>query len=1007
MWLNVLTMLRRAGPAAALWLLATAAQAATLNFNGGAAGGCTLSGTTYTCATLSLGATDVVSIASNYTVVVNSALSFGYNQGLKMSGSAQLQTSGNLNIGDINPANLAVSGGTLSTAGEFKIGSQAQTIVADIKAATMTLGSGSTTRITGSVTATSKIDIASHVTINGPITAPVLTTNSDVTLNGNVSASTSFQLASGSSVTGNITSASVKLDSSGSIVKGDISTSGALDVGSQVSVTGTVNAATLVLRASGAVINGTTKITGNVSMESGTTINGDLNARDVTTASGSAVINGNIAVNSIYIDWNNSVNGVITCTGALNGTEPCSCVSKPQYYNYTPRCAAAPSNTVHHFQISHSGSGLTCQAQTVEIKACSNADCTSTVTGSSTTTLLPVNRSLTFTGSTTQPISQPTAATITLGTSGGGASAATTCPNARTGNNDCRMEFKDEGLILSAPDHLAMASGVKLNIQALKNSAGSCVPLVQGTVPVSFSCAYVNPVSNANPVPVLIGGTPVACPGPGNVSLTFDSNGLATPSLQYSEVGQTKITASYAANGLGASGAVQFTTAPASFLIEATRVSGNTPISPTAFAKASEPFNIRLTALNAENKATKNFGRETPAQSFYLDTPSLIAPATENPITMGKYKGVVDGVTVAEDGQKGYWRFDETGTIEVKVRQAHSSTYYLGNTTSGFNTNKKVALKFVPDHFDVTIADAQPMDCAKVNAISNPCPYNAGGKFLYAGQPFNVVLGAYIGAKDALGNYLPTKNYPAIAPVIDLSAIHADGTAATPGTFSWSLGQSAARFTFKNETDDKGNNTTYGRLTSGNLPAFVFPLTPTAPTTIRLRATDADQASSAGFGEALITMVSGRMEIANVSGPLSGQVPVTARAQYWNGKAYAFNSQYNSGTLQLSRTEASGAKSYFIRFDNCKNGLAGTNPAQPCAGGPVIPLASATIKFGNGSGVFQLGAPVPLPSRNGSVDVALKNGSEDLIKYLPSGKGTVIFGVYRSGPLIYTREVYN
>lgn len=1027
MWLNLFTMLRR-GSFAALLLLGAAAQAATLNFNGGAAGGCTLSGNTYTCSSLSLADTDVVSIASNYKVVVNSALTFSYNQSLKMSGSAQLQTSGNLSIADINPANLAVSGGTLTTSGNFKIGSQAQTIVADVNAATMTIGSGSTTKITGTVTATSRIDIASHVTIVGPITAPVLTTNSGVTLNGNINSTTSFQLASGSSVTGNISSPSIKFDSSGSTVKGDVSTSGTLDVGSQVSVTGSVTAAGLVLRASSAVINGTTKISGDVVMESGTTINGDLSARNVTTNSGSAVINGNASVNAIYIDWNNSVNGVITCTGALNGTEPCSCVSKPQYYNYTPRCAAAPSSNVHHFQISHPGSALTCQAQSIEIKACANEDCTSTVTGSTSMTLLPSNTPLTFTGTTTQSIRQPTAATITLGASGGGATSATVCPNAATKSDNCALKFEDKGLILSVsqPAHLAWASGIKLNIQALQNSAGTCVPLVKGTTPIAFSCDYVNPVSGANAVPVLIGGKNVQCSGNTSVDLTFDDNGSASASLQYAEVGQTRINASYVKDSLGASGAVEFTTAPASFKVEAVRVSSASQLSPTAFAKASEPFNVRLTALNAKGDPTKNFGRETPPQNFYIDTPAMVEPANGvNAITIGPYKSVVDGAAVPEDGQKGYWRFDETGTIQIKVRQKDSSTYYLGNKTTGFNTNTQLNLTFAPDHFDVLLPPVgAPMSCAGLGALKTPCDgSNPDGKFLYFGQPFALQVNAYIGLKDAQGKYLPAQNYVAgAARTVDISLLGVGGSNPGVSAVKWSNGDTTPRFIF---SYDEHNKVTSGTLAPANMLILDFAntiaanaalTTPVAPTTFALRATNADTSSSASFAEPLLTMVTGRMEIGNISGPLKGNVPVKARAQYWNGKAYVFNSLYASDTLSLSRTVGTG-KSYYISFSNCRNGLYGGNANAPCAGAPALGLAQGqdSMKFANGEATFYLAQPTGL-TRNGSVNVALRDASlennndkrlPELIRYLPSGSGTVVFGVYRSGPVIYTREVYN
>lgn len=1057
MWLKLLTILRRGGwPAALLLLWSGNAAAADVNFNGGAVSNCTLSGKTYTCSNIPLGATDRAVIAGSYTVEVSGGFAPSYHQQLSMSSSSVLRTtnSTNIDLSNINPANVSVGGGTLTAGGKFTLGS-ATTINGAVNAASLSANSGNT--ITGAVSVTGLVDLASANKIGGSLSGGTIVTNSGVTLSGSVTATTSFYLGSGSSLTGNITAPTITLAAAGSTIKGDIKASGKLDMGSNVGVTGTVTAGSAILRASGAritgdaIISGTLEleagtnvtgkasaatltmratnaridgdanISGDVLMESGTSIGGNLTARNVTTKDGNAVISGNATVNSIYIDGNNRVDGCIICIGAP-AKDPYQCVSKPSWYNYTPKCST-PSSGIHHFQISHSGVGLTCQAQTVEIKACTDLNCTGTSSTATKVTLAPGGGEVQVSGTTSAQVRYASATGdggITLSATAASVTGTTVCPNAATGTNNCQMVFKDEGLVLSVPDHVALDPNVKLNVQALKTSPqGSCVPLVQGaTVPVKFSCAYLNPLpASANPVGVTVGGTNLVCGGgTTDVSLGFNNDGLATAPLQYREVGLTSLTAAYTANSLGASGGVQFTTAPAKIKVEPIRInSPATFFSATAFAKASEPFKLRLSALNYQDQVTKNFGRETPTpQNFLILPPVLTNPSGgQRPLTIGSYKGIVDGVADAADGTPGRWRFDDTGTLEVTVTLDNSAGY-LGKSSAGFKPTQKTSLTFVPDHFDVTLLAGAPMDCAKTGLV-NPCGGdNANGKFIYSEQPFLVAVNAYIGLKDATNSYyLSPQNYVGTAArAIALSAWSAtDANVAVPasvGDFNWNKTPPASSpFSFGyNSASQK----TIGALTPaavGTLPRYIFNATPTAPTTIRLRVKDSDGASSAGFGEPLLTIVSGRMEIANVSGPLTGKVPVTAKAQYWSGKAYVFNSQYNSDKLPLSRTEANGTTSYFVRFDKCKNGLAGANAALPCAGGPVIKLASADIKFGNGSGIFMLDTPVPAPSRNGSVDVALQNGSEDLIKYLPSGSGTVVFGVYRSGPLIYTREVYN
>ncbi|WP_432381343.1 DUF6701 domain-containing protein [Duganella sp. P38] len=440
----------------------------------------------------------------------------------------------------------------------------------------------------------------------------------------------------------------------------------------------------------------------------------------------------------------------------------------------------------------------------MQLKACADASCSSTYTGATTVTLAPGGASVTFNGTGSGSVSQAEAtpsggAGTLLSAVSGAIGNANVCINANNASTPCNMIFRDNGLVLSAPDHVSMKPGVKLNIQALQTSPlGSCVPLVKNaSAKVRFSCAYKNPLpANASSEPVRIGGSDVSCGGAGtDINLAFDSNGLATPSLQYAEVGQTSINAAYTSGNLGASGAAQFTTAPATIKVEPVRLSALRAALPnfssTAFARGSEPFKIKLTALNAAGNPTRNFGRESPdAQTFAVPTPVLTDPTGgNNPVVQGSYKGIANGVADATDDQYGPWRFDETGTLAVTVKLASRSTYYLDNSTEGFNPQTKVDLVFAPDHFDVTLGDALPMSCALVGGMNNPCnPYNSGGKFLYARQPFALVLNAYIGAKDSKGNYIAPKNYVgAAARAITLQPVGAGGgDPATLGAFSWS-----------------------------------------------------------------------------------------------------------------------------------------------------------------------------------------------------------------------------
>lgn len=205
-------------------LLATgAAQAGTTyRFDGTTVYGCTLSGKVYTCpSSAGIAPDDKIVIDSGYTVSVRSDFTFGYNQGLTMSGTARLTSTGNLSIADLPPANLNVSGGSFSSAKTFTAGNQVQTFKADISAASLVLGSGSTLQITGTLVSTGPVTIGSNTTITGPVTGTAITIGTPVRITGDVKASTSLFLGSGSTIDGNVDTGQMTLQASDALITGN------------------------------------------------------------------------------------------------------------------------------------------------------------------------------------------------------------------------------------------------------------------------------------------------------------------------------------------------------------------------------------------------------------------------------------------------------------------------------------------------------------------------------------------------------------------------------------------------------------------------------------------------------------------------------------------------------------------------------------------------------------------------------------------------------------------
>jgi MSHA biogenesis protein MshQ len=1006
------------------------ARAASDNFNGAAVSNCTYDNPskTYSCSALST--SNDITIASGYTVVLAGSIDFDYNQQLNMSGSARLQTTGALDIGDIKPSNLNISGGTLVAGTSFKIGAQAQTIVADVTAASMTIGTGSATKITGTLSATGAINLASHATIVGPISGATIATNSPVSLTGNVTATNSFQLASGSTLSGNLTAPVVTLDPSSVTVTGAIAAATSLSIGSGNTVTGNVSGGALSMASSNVTINGNVTMTGDVSIGSSGTINGDLTARNVTTNSSGDSINGNAAVNSIFLDYGAVVSKTITCTGS--GGSGCNCVTKASSYNYAPSCGAAPPSGPDHFQITHNGTALTCQPQTVTVTACANASCTAPHYSAATqVTLSPGGQVATISGSGTASVQQFTAGNATLSASAAGVAKASTCVNAAAGNTSCAMAFSTQGLTVSVPDHLSMASGITLVVQALQAQGNnqSCVPLLKNvTAPVAFGCSYTDPV-NAAATPVQIQGqgggyTSVACgAATSNVNLSFDSNGMASTSFQYPEVGKVGLNASYTGSaspntGFTATGSTSFTAAPARIKIGVLRVNNLTPLGPGVFANASAPFTVTLSAVNTAGNVTTNFGKESTPENF---KPTSSIPTT-NPygaITSGLFGPIVNGVSTSVSGASGQWAYSDVGYITIASTLTNVTSNYMGNPAAGFNTQGTATVgRFIPDHFDVllppkAVAPAAPvwgelpssqnagvaMRCAQVGGLNNPCPspYDVSGSFIYSKQPFYVLVKAYNGAATPAltQNYssAPPSPATAYAKAITLSAWTAAG-----GSSAWPAGtvvntNTAVTPQTTSVTFDKG----VGMMTAA-LPNLTFTATPTAPSLAYVRAVDADlvtsaRASPATSTELPLTVVSGRLQLGNNYGSETSSMPLTVQAQYYSAAAgaYVFNAAYTADAQGIGASPA-------ISYANCRNG---SGAAIAC---PAFTVKNpGTLTFSNGKASFLLAAP----NTAVSTDVTLNPASwSNLYLPLPT-TARATFGVYRSGPVIYTREVHN
>ncbi|HEA3089191.1 TPA: MSHA biogenesis protein MshQ [Aeromonas salmonicida] len=414
---------------------------------------------------------------------------------------------------------------------------------------------------------------------------------------------------------------------------------------------------------------------------------------------------------------------------------------------------------IDHFQLEHSGQALTCNPETVTIKACADAACSSLITDPVTATLslTPTSGSngwvggntVTFSGgSTTVQLRNNTASAVTIGVSG---STPTTKPFSTTlcksGNGTpsvaaCTLSFADSGFIFDVPDTYSnQPQDVTISAVKKDDITKQCVPGFTGVRSVGFWGAYINPNTNNFGSKISIDGNAIATyaasvpsPTPTTLNLTFDNQGKATlKKVTYLDAGRMQLSASYNGSGETAGlvmlGADQFVARPVGLCITPPQgVCAAGDSSCPVFKKAGETFQVDIKAMAWEsandgdicagNQTTPNFVLSGIGLGSTLVAPS---PGTNATVGTTTYNHVAAtnslnsvNQTVSEVGV-----FRMTATPPVVTPQMQG---YFGYTIP--SAQSQPVGRFIPADFELVSGDIVP----------------ACSVFSYMGQPFGVTL---------------------------------------------------------------------------------------------------------------------------------------------------------------------------------------------------------------------------------------------------------------------------
>lgn len=889
----------------ALGLGAAPAHAGTTYaFTGGKVLKCSNKAKVYTCDSIALPEwDDKMVIGDGYTVNVNSDITFGYNHGLAMSGSARLTSTGNIDLTGLNPPNLAVTGGSFEAGKAFSVAGPNQ-MKADVTAGSLSLGTGPTFQITGTMVSRGAVAINSGATVIGSVSGTAITTESPFRVTGNVTASDTLLVASNGTIEGTVVgNTSITINSPATLSK-SVTSQGPVTIGSGVTIGGVVKGSTITADSpvtlnsdvvastrftlgSGSTVTGnitapevelyaaSSSVTGNVTasklltLGSSVKIRGTVDTGQLTLYASDAIIEGTAKVDFATLFWNGRVTQNIVCKSGTRAGY-CDCVDNqsgnPVNSANGPRCESGKPNpgTLHHFQITHDGSAQACAAESVTVTACANAACTAPhYSGGAAVTLQPGGAATAIgsSGVATGSVTRNTAGTEALKLAYSGATVSgATCRNSASGSASCDMAFSGgvSFSIEAAPFRAGESGSARLKAVESDPKTGQCVAAFRNTSKaLAYSCDYATTSKGllglALADATLGGNASLVCSTRArqSVNTRFDADGAARLTLGYQDVGKVKLMAELD----DAKGDTTFVVAPHRFGFSAL------PTAPLKEAlRAGDPFEVTVNALNARGDITPSF-----------DKAALPAEATSTTLAVAcvqKGDAGVLGAAVTEFGAgsakpRPWW--SEAGQFDLGAKLSS----FLGsglNVEGGTNEIKDGCSgklgPFLPKYFLVDQAEEELKKRS----------------FYYAGEPVPVRITA-MNARNAV-----TRNY------------------------AGALGYSAALTLSAYDAARANKNPNGGVLGANDVPAAAFvdgvalasPVygpavaAPLAPTTVLLRAATAapvvtSDDTQGTYEKAQPLIRSGRLRVGSNAGRVNQPLILEVATDYWSGSSWLLN----------------------------------------------------------------------------------------------------------------------
>ena len=594
-------------------------------------------------------------------------------------------------------------------------------------------------------------------------------------------------------------------------------------------------------------------------------------------------------------------------------------------------CSSGPS--VSYYTISHSGSGITCEAEPITVTAYDSsgnvvapaANTTAVLSSSPATGVWVGGDSFVFSGTETgftKYLQQTTPGALTLSVTDG--TATNLSPSSITFAN-AGLRFYGNAALGAMPNLVAGVTDSNPVLRAVQTNTDTmaCETRVVGTRTVQLAYECINPTTCSSGQTFLVNGGAInpndngAVSSYANVSLTFNAAGTASIPLNFTDVGQVRLYANLALAASGNDPAVTLTGSSSPFVVKpytlaVSAVTGNpgTTNAGAGFTASWNEFSVYVEARNANGNRTPNFGNEatTERNNVALNIAQLVYPSggAQGSLT-GAGAGSFTATTPAGTMLNNTVRWNEVGSIRLQPYFTDSDYLSAGDLVA-LTTSNTIG-RFYPNHFTLSSS-----------SVTNACPSVSGSAaFTYMG--ISAIATAFVLEARNANNQITT-NYrsPAYSGTASLSYVAENANSGVDLASrvsvvspSWALGVmtlpplTTATFNRQASTVPDGPYTSLqlGVRLSGDIDNRTLEnLDMNAATT---GVCTPASCTAKAIGSALNVRY-GRLRLDSAFGPESVNLPVNFSTEYWVGSFFVKNTDDNcTRILRSAITYPSGS----------------------------------------------------------------------------------------------------